>query len=245
MNALARCIRAETYKLSHRAKYRVFAILLLAGYALRQLLNVKITGNMAMIRAFGDGGLVFGGFMLYIYLPLIAFMAVNDLFASEIKQKSVRACLMRPIRRASLYMGKCLAAIGMCMAHALLLILADSACAVIPGLEPLGDWRQALWYLIDMVPLLSLACFAALINILAPNPAFSMLLCIALYAGLAALGFAFGLTQALFTGYMSWHTLFIGHMMPFSALLPRLAAVFGSMAFFAGAGVLMFTNKQF
>ncbi len=252
MSVFLRCLRAESYKLWRRKKYIVFLILVPAVYILRAALSLSLSGAddnvsnvFGALLQTGGNGITFGSYMLYFHLPLLAFMGVCDLFSSEFRQKSVRACLTRPVTRASLYFAKCVSVLIVCFISACAPAIADILFSLCAGIAPKGSYWQIAYLLIDMLPLFCLITFSALINMLVGSPSFSMLLSIALYIAALICGMIYGFSQSVFTGYIGWHTLFIGHWLPFTALITRVTVVFGALVCMSSFGALLFERKQF
>ena len=71
-----------------------------------------------------------------------------------------------------------------------------------------------------------------------------MFLSILLFIGFNVLGiFWSNASGLLFTGYMQWHKIWLGTTLPFSALFPKIALLFGyGMVFFSG-GYYLFLKR--
>ncbi len=252
MSVFLRCVSAESYKLWHRKKYIVFLLLVTAVCILRRLLSLglsaaddNVSNVFGALLQTGGNGITFGSYLLYFHLPLLAFMGVCDLFSSEFRQKSIRASITRPVTRTSLYFAKCVSVLVMCFVSACAPAVADMLFSAFTGTSPIGSYWQIAFLLIDMLPLFCLIAFSALINMLVGSPSFAMLLSIAMYIAALICGMVYGFAQSVFTGYLGWHTLFIGKWLPFSALITRVTVVLGALVCMSAFGALLFERKQF
>lgn len=225
---------SERRKLIKRKKYKVFFLILAAAYFIGSVITDK-TGYAA-------GGLVMGDFLFYFYLPFIAFLGVNDLIASEIRDKSIKECIVCPVSRMQIYLAKCLSVFFMCALHAIAVVALDylMGCAHLMR----GSVYEIAYVLMDLVPLFTLIAFAALVSVTVKSPAFSMLITLAAYAFLTVGSMYFGVTPALFTGYLTWHTLLHGGV-GFAGMLERVIAVVSPLVLFLSAGAIVLERKRF
>ena len=110
MKALILNIGSELKKLLMKKKYLVLTVLGAIICILRIGGNVlvnKITGGEVVIKSNLIMEMV--GFVFDILVPLIIFMAVTDLFASEVQEDSMKASLLRPLTRFKVMTSKSLA----------------------------------------------------------------------------------------------------------------------------------------
>ena len=100
MKALILNTGSELKKLLMKKKYLVLTVLGAIICILRiggNVLVSKITGGEVVIKSNLIMEMV--GFVFDILVPLIIFMAVTDLFASEVQEDSMKASLLRPLTR--------------------------------------------------------------------------------------------------------------------------------------------------
>lgn len=186
-------------------------------------------------------------FFAEIYVPLIIFMAVCDLFSQEMQDLTIKASLMRPITRFKLMSAKIFAAftVGAIFYGVIFLI-----CAILQGW--LGSItakyliQSLLAYLIDLVPLFTAVLFSVLINMLAKTPTLAMFLTIVGYALMKYCNYFMPvLNNMLFTSYMQWHKLWIGSIIPLPALSIKIAIITGSSILLYTCSYILFDKKEY
>ena len=99
MKALILNTGSELKKLLMKKKYLVLTVLGAIICILRiggNVLVSKITGGEVVIKSNLIMEMV--GFVFDILVPLIIFMAVTDLFASEVQEDSMKASLLKPLQ---------------------------------------------------------------------------------------------------------------------------------------------------
>lgn len=235
-------------KLSSRKKYIVFLIIETLICALAMLLQALIARLSRGAVQLGTFGMTFGllGFFIRFYIPLIIFMAAGDLFSGEAHDGSMRAALLRPISRFKLYLAKIAAVFILAAVYLAALFIVTAILEICAG----GTFRTlwtGLWsYALDVIPLAVLVLMASLICQLAHGPTLAMLVSIVVYAGLVLAGiFVPQLGGMLFTSYASWHNLWIGSMLPLSALVPKVALLAGYSTVMLCSGYLLFERRDF
>lgn len=237
----------ESLKLVHRKKFLVF---LLIGIAM-SLFNVL---GKALVGKFSGGVFSLAGSsasmaMMTLFvdflIPLVVMMAVCDLFAAEFQDLTIKASLLRPVSRFKIYSAKITAVTLLALVYLLVLCTAST----ILDLAITGRTGRALYafgaYLLDLVPLFVVILMAAFLNQLGKGSTLAMFLCIIVYILLYVAGiFIPNLSGLLFTGYMKWHTLWLGHMLPPGALLAKTALLAGyGLVFFSG-GYYLFLRRE-
>lgn len=235
MKGFLRALRAEGVKTALRTKYRVFLVLLLCVYVLSQLFHMKLLPHSGR-------GVAIGGFLLNVYLPLLAFLTANDLFACEIRMRCIQQAVFRPISRMGIFFAKFACVLWNCAAHLMIVCAIDTALAF--SGNALGSPWQLVFALIDLVPLCTLCAFACFVSLAFASPAFSMLFCLAGYIFMHAAGAFTGASPVLFTSYLTWHTLFQGGM-SLTSLAVRILMVASPAVFFLFSGALILEGKRF
>ena len=234
MNGLIRAAKTETLKLTKRGKYKVFFLILLILYA-----ALRVAANTAGTKG---SGIVMGSFLLNYYLPFMAFLGVHDLISSEIRNRSIFLSLIAPVNRMTVYIAKCIAVWLLCALQMLALISIDYLFSFIGPMA--GSSMQIVYALFDLIPLFTLIAFSAFISILFRNGAFSMLITLVLYAAMTLASPFVGLSPALFTSYLGWHTFLHGGM-NLSGIMERILAVAAPCAVFLTLGAIMLERKKF
>lgn len=247
MKGLMAGTRSEFLKLLTKKKY---VVLLILGAAICFL---RLGGTM-LISAVSQGEIVIKsslilsmlGFTTDILTPLIVFMAVTDLFASEIQEDSFKAALMRPLSRFKVMTSKVLAVFFIGALAMLIMFAASLIIQLISGGGFGGAAQGLLIYCVDIIPIFALICMALFINMAVKGPTLSMLLCIAAYIFFKYLNlYVSPLGQMIFTAYSQWHKIWIGAALPFGALMSRLGIWLGSVLILYTASYIMFEKKDF
>ncbi len=103
-----------------------------------------------------------------------------------------------------------------------------------------------LSYLLNLVPLFVLTLLAVFINILCSGPTLTMLLCIAVYVILKFCGlYVPTIGNVVFTSFMNWQQLYVGHIIPFHAIISKVGILVGwGVVMFSGS-YLLFDKKEF
>lgn len=237
----------ESLKLIHRKKYLVFLII---GIAL-SLFNVlgktlvskvssgtlNLSGSsasMAMITLFVD-----------FLIPLVVMMAVCDLFATEFQELTIKASLLRPVSRFKLYSAKITAVTLLALVYLVVLFVSSTLLDVLIT----GRTGNLLYsfgaYLLDIVPLFVVILMATFLNQLGKGSTLAMFLCIIVYMLLYIAGiFIPNLSGLLFTGYMKWHSLWLGHMLPLGAIAAKTALLAGYGLIFFSGGYYLFLRRE-
>ena len=108
MRVLLLNTKSEFLKLINKKKYLVITIL-------SALISLVRLGGSLLISKVSHGELVIKGnlmasmlsFVADILIPLVVFMAVTDLFASEMQEDTFKASLLRPLTRFKVMVSKC------------------------------------------------------------------------------------------------------------------------------------------
>lgn len=240
-------VGGEFSKLIIRKKYIVLIILSALICFLRlggELLVMTVSGGELAVKS--NYIIAMLGFSTDILVPLIVFMAVTDLFASEIQEDSFKASLMRPLTRFKVMSSKSLAAFMFGAAVMLIMFLVCTVMQLISG-SGLSDIPQGLLiYVIDIIPVLAIVAMAVFINMISKSPTLAMLLCIAVYVFFKYLNiYVSPLGQMVFTAYSQWHRIWIGAQLPFGALASRVGIWFGSVLILYTASYIIFEKKDF
>lgn len=247
MKALFLNTKSEFRKLLIKKKYLVITILGAAVCLLRlggNLLISKVSGGEIVIK--GNMAVSMLGFTVDILVPLIIFMAVTDLFASEIQEDTMKAALMRPLTRFKVMTSKYLAAFLVGCTVMLVMFAVSLLMQIISGNSLSDTPRIFLIYLVDMIPLLSITAMVLLINMISKSPTLAMLLCIAAYVFFKYLNlYVSPIGQMIFTAYSQWHRIWIGTLLPFGALISKVGILFGSILILYTLSYIIFDRKDF
>ena len=239
----------ELFKLRKRKKYLVFLILgalVCVGSALRVVLAGLVL-DQALPRKLLLGGLAGENlwFLLLLFLPLMALMGCCDLFAGEQAEHTIRFSLMRPVGKGKLFFSKAAAVLLLCLFDLIVLLAVSIAAQVALGGGTEGILRCLVSCLLDLVPLAVLILFFCLLNQGMRGSGLAVLVCLISYIVLMLVGtYLPAAGGLLFTGYLRWHNLWVGTILPFRALLSRIGILAGYGLVFACCGCLLFERKE-
>lgn len=240
----------ECAKLLARKKYLVFFIIELAvcliNAGVKVLLSHVVQKNTGFVLNPSAMSVSMLSFFIDIMIPLIAFMAATDLFSTEFQDRSIKAILNRPISRMKIFLSKTLAVTLLAVAN----LVAVFAVTTLLELVSTGAVQDFVYsfsaYLLDIIPMFVVILMGILINQFGKSSTLSMFLCIIIYIVLKLVGIFIPQTSGLlFTGYMQWHNLWLGLMLPFGAMLSKIALLCGYGVVFFSAGYYLFARRQF
>ena len=173
MKALISNTGSELKKLLIKKKYLVLTVLGAIICILRiggNVLVSKITGGEVVIKSNLIMEMV--GFIFDILVPLIIFMAVTDLFASEVQEDSMKASLLRPLTRFKVMTSKSLAVFVLGCMVTLAMFVISLIVQIVSGNSLRSVPTTFAAYLIDMIPLIAIVSMALLINMISKNTSF-------------------------------------------------------------------------
>lgn len=246
MNTLIRNTKNEFYKLISKKKYIVILIIgavicalrvggtLLVSKLSHGVVNVKSNMVMEMLPICTD-----------ILIPLIVFMAVTDLFASEVQEDNIKSVLLCPVSRFKVMTSKAIAVLCLSAVYTAAYF---AVCALFQGLSGtfFSAGHTAAAYAIDIIPVTALIFMAVFINMISKSPSLAMLLCIGVYAVFKYMNyFVSPAGQLIFTAYSQWHKLWLGATLPMSALISKCGILFGSILTLFTISYIIFDRKDF
>ena len=190
MTGFKACFLGEFKKLAVRKKYIVLSVIaavicvatmLALGLANRLVgtSDISFTVNMPMMVL---------PMFVSVFVPLVAMMAVCDLFSTEYHSLSIRAQLMRPVTRFAVYIAKILAPLVLSAIVLAAMFIVAAICSAFGGGAD-GLLYAFGAYMIDLIPIFILILMAAFINQLTKSPTSAMFLCIVIYVAAKASGF--------------------------------------------------------
>lgn len=249
MRSFAACFTGELSKLLVRKKYIVLAvfatIIALGTTGILRLINKVVFSAAEGAALTANMNMLFLPMLASVILPLIAMMAVCDLFATEYHTMTIKMQLTRPVTRFKIYIAKLAAPFALCLITAAVMFAVLALCGVIGGSTD-GLGYAAAAYALDMIPLAVLIMMSAFVNVSVKNPVSSMFLCLVIYIGAKIFGYFSSVgSSLLFTSYTEWHRLWIGSALPAGALVAKASLILGyGLTFFCG-GYLLFIKSEF
>lgn len=247
MRSLILNTKNELKKLIMKKKYIIITLIGALVCILRlggNVLIAKVSGGEIIIKS----NLIMEmlGFITDIPIPLIVFMGVTDLFASEIQEDTLKASLLRPLTRFKVMTSKslavfilgCLVILAMFAVCLVIQIISGGNLNIIPA--------TFAAYAIDMIPVISLVAMALLINMISKSPTLAMLLCIVVYIFFKYLNlYVSPLGQMVFTAYTQWHKIWIGSQLPIGSLMAKAGILFGSVLILYTLSYIIFDSKDY
>ncbi|MEG1441611.1 MAG: ABC transporter permease [Oscillospiraceae bacterium] len=239
-------LKNELQKLFSKKKYMVFIIISIAialgNVGIKLLVNKVAQGNFALSTHNISYSML--SFIADFMVPLIVFMAATDLFSSEFQDDSIKAILVRPISRFKIYLSKIMAIFVLAAVNFVCMLVVTAGLEIISGNG--GVLRNVIMaYLLDMIPMFVVILMATAVNQLGKSSTMALFLCIIVYAALAIGGiFIPHLSGLLFTGYMKWHNIWLGTALPFSAMISKIALMFGYGLIFLSGGYYLFARRS-
>lgn len=239
----------ELKKLSTRKKFLVFLIIEIIICIICGLINVAIgrasDGLVSSSLVLANMPMAMLSFFIQIYIPLIIFMAACDLFAGEVHDGTIRATFMRPVSRGKQYFSKIAAVMIVAAIYLLTLFVFTSIIKGIGAHSTEGLVDSFLSYSLDIIPLIVLVLFAAMMNQFSRSPSLSIIICIIMYIGLYMIGILVPLLSGLlFTGYLQWHNLWIGATLPFKFMISKMGILVGFGMIFGCVGYYLFERRE-
>lgn len=253
MRAFGASVANELAKLMARKKYIVFLCIGAAICCLWALIGNLISGaitNMAsgLNVSLSSGPMGVLPFFLQVLVPFLMFMGITDLFTVEASDSTMKASLIRPVERWKLYAAKICAVVLYAAGYLICIFIFSSIFQALFGqVESFKSLMLSFAsYLLVLVPLAVLCCFASLIALFGRSGTLVMFLLIMSYLLLCVLPFVFPvLSQLLFTSYLGWYSLFVGALPAFSKLSNMLLIVLGYGTVFFTGGSLIFDRKEY
>lgn len=239
----------ETEKLLARKKYLVLLIVDAAFCvfaALARFISLLIgDGVLKSSLVFGD--LPIDGISLYFlfFLPLIALLGSADLFGAEVHEKTLRMLIQRPVARRTLFSAKVAAIFTLAAVFAFFHLVVLLLLRLIFDHSLSGAGFAFGAYALDLLPVIVVVLFFALLNQTGAGSASSVALSVVVYLVVVFIGrYVAPFSGLVFTEYLSWHNLWLGSVLPAFALLPKIGILLGSALIFAGGGLILFERKE-
>ena len=248
MRMIKACYMGELTKLFIKKKYAVYTIVSAFICVILALVFSVIDKSAGEFNVSFSASvpLTVMSFFAQIILPLISAMAVCDLFASEYRDSSIKAQLIRPVTRFKIYLAKLCAVFTVCAIIFMSIFVISVVADIIFAGNTSGIFYAFGAYVLNLVALIPVILMAALINQFTKSSTSAMFLCIIIYILLKVAGvFAPIIDSLVFTGYLEWHKLWMGTTLPLGALASKCLLLLGyGITFFSG-GYYMFLKREF
>lgn len=246
-------LKNELIKLFSKKKYIVFLIIAML-FVLIRFLGTVLIGGMAHW-AINDGFELGKGmasvydmvsFNVRIFTPFMVFLAVSDLFPSEIQEDTIKSVLSQPITRGRVLAVKSVAVLIMGCICYFSLYLMCLLMQIISGGGFNNAFTVLLAYIIDLVPLMCVITMSVCISLVLKGPALSLLVSVILYLALTYLSYYNSTVGSfVFTSYLEWHKLLLGSTVPFYVILSKTGIVAGSILILYSISYIIFERMDF
>lgn len=245
-------LQNELMKIFTRKKFFVLLIIeiiicVIAG-GVSFLIGKASAGSISASLMFSNMPMTMLAFFIQIYIPLMVFMASCDLFTGEVQDGTIRASFMRPVSRFKLFTSKVTAIAIMAVLFLATLFILTTIMKMLGGVQmasATGIIDSFFAYSLDIVPLIVLILFAAMINQFLNSTSLSIVLCVIIYLGLYVLGIIVPQSSVLlFTGYSQWHNLWLGITLPFMSMVSKIGLLIGYGLVFGCIGYYLFERKE-
>lgn len=249
MRTFTASLQNELKKLVTRKKFIVFLVIEILICLLCGLINFAIgkvsLGMISTSLILSNMPMTLLSFFIQIYIPLIIFMASCDLFVAEVHDGTIRATLMRPVSRFKQYFSKVVAILILAAVYMATLFLITTIIKGMSTHSVADIGENFLAYLLDLIPLIVLILFAAMLNQFFNSPSLSIFLCIIIFIGLYIFGiFVPQMSGLLFTGYLQWHNLWLGITIPFHAIINKMGILLGYGIIFGCIGYYFYERRE-
>jgi len=245
MNAIRIGIINENTKLFKRSKYKILLICIgilsivlgvISNYS-GGLINVSLSNLPLNILSI----------LTTVLIPLVIFMAVADLFASEQENGTIKAVITRPISRNEILISKMIAILIYVISILIVAFIIGLFMGILFGRTQVINIPEIfIAYVVSIVPIIPTVLLSILISQLSRSSSSSVMLSVLIYIIIILLGIIVpSISSMIFTSYTNWYKLFIGAQMPIKSILIIVGLLMGySLIFFSGAYTL-FEKKEY
>jgi ABC-2 type transport system permease protein len=180
-----------------------------------------------------------------VFLPLFIFMAAAELFPGEIADRTLKLVLTKPISRFKVYVSKITALSIYIIINLLIVFLVTTITALLLHVNILSISHVLFSYLIDIIPAIILAVFAAFVVQFFRSNNAALVSCILIFLGIRAVSlFITGLNNNIFTSYLNWYSLWSANGASLSRALIIFLLLLSYGIIFFTTGYYMFDKKE-
>ena len=246
MSAMGIVAKNTFIKIFSKTKYKVFIILtaiinFLIAFVLTS--GTVSLGNTPFAFNSSSSAYTTLNILSGFVFPLIIFLLCADFYTQEVSDNSIKAELLRPVKRESIYCGKAIgilyyiiATIGINLALSVIFTAIWGNSSLIP--------RIILAYFVTILPCVIIILFSGMISVCANQSSLSIFISIIVMVALSAISLLnVNFNVIFFTGYFSWYKLFIG-IIPLQNILPAVGVLCSSGVIFYLIGNTLFEKKN-
>ncbi len=252
MSLFKATLKNEMKKVFKKKKFIVFLFIEIIICVLVILFSLgmqKVTsGALSSNLFFANLPMTMLKFFVQVYIPLIVIMAVTDLFSGEVSDGTIRSTFMRPVSRLKTYCAKVFATFVVALVYLIVLFIMTTGMKVVTGsfsMASAGVFYGLMAYLLNLIPLLVLILFFAMVVQFSSSPSLSIIINVVIYMALHAVSFLVNeVSGLLFTDYMLWHNLWLGVSLPILPLLSKMMLIGSYGLIFGAIGYYYFERKE-
>ena len=181
--------------------------------------------------------------LMVLVLPLMIFMLCADVFTNEIETGMLKAVLLRPVSRFTVFMSKFFAIVLYVYLHLI------AVCAVVLVIRTMQGSRVDMFailaaYSIAILPMTAFIAFSTLISLMVKNSSLAMYISMILYfvmQGVTVISATIG--AMFFTSHLSVHRMILSENPP-AALTNTLLLLLSSIVFLSVLAFFLFDRKE-
>lgn len=246
-NTFVTAAKVEFTKLISRKKNRVLIVLIIIASFTASVFS---SGGMAVQIAGMNFNFYNGAFLILsvlnsIVLPMIVFTMSADIIAHEFSDQTIKAGLLRPINKTTLFLSKWTAIVlfGVCCLGVSFVF--GGLISVI--LRQIDFFSALISYIVSILPMCAFAAMSALISTAISSPAMSMFISIVVYLLLNGTGLISSFLGVIFfTAHINWYKMFLGSIstLPLTNIINIAVMMTAYTALFLIVGSIAFSNKK-
>jgi len=240
----ANSVGVEMKKILLRRKYYIllFGELAIAGLIVFFTSSFEIVLLGFTFDLPGVPYLILNALMVFV-LPLMIFMLCADVFTNEIETGMLKAVLLRPINRFTVFVTKFLAIVLYVYLHLI------AVCTVVLVIRTMQGSRVDLFailaaYSIAILPMTAFIAFSTLISLMVKNSSLAMYISMILYfvmQGISVVSTTIG--AMFFTSHIGVHRMILSENPP-AALTNTLLLLLSSIVFMSVLAFWLFDRKE-
>ena len=239
--------KIEFAKLIGRLKNRVLLILIMLVSLAASLfssggLSIQIAG---MNFNFYNGAFLVLSALNSIVLPMIIFTMSADIIAHEFSDQTIKAGLLRPVSKSTLFLSKWTAIVMFGICCLCISFIFGGLISVILG--QVGFFAALTSYIVSVLPMCVFAAMSALVATIISSPAMSMFISIVAYlifSGTSLISSFLGVI--FFTAHINWYKMFLSSFssLPLTNIINIAVMMTAYAILFLSLGNIAFSRKK-
>ena len=178
-------------------------------------------------------------------MPLLVFMAATDLFTGEIENGSIKASLLKPVSRTTLFLAKNISIMLYISTVMFVSFVMSEVYLILAGANVGVLLQIAVAYIASGLPILCFIAMATFVSMAVKSSSFSLFINIGLYVGMTAINLFYTTYGTIFfTTYLGWYKIWLNSSLPLYNIsivaLILLSYMFGMFTI----GGMLFQHKE-